>query len=359
MEGDFEKGTTGEETAGEAGPPVLVSAEPAGPAAEVDSAEGRGPEDGGNQRAMIEIRSVSKYFDDKPAVDGIDLSIPEGSIFGLIGPNGAGKTTTLKMLATLIKPDRGQIFIGGKPLEGNVRDVRRMVGYMPDSFGTFRGLSCEEYLVFFGRSYGLYGERLHSRLEDVVALTDLAPLRHDLTTTLSTGMRQRLCLAKTLLHDPTILILDEPASGLDPRARIEIRVLLTELGKMGKTIVISSHILADLEEICTDIGIIEEGRVTWQGRLDAKSLATDGSRLVVYIEVHESAAERAIELLSALEEVERAVYDGDRIEAEVEDEYSNRLLSLLIQNDIEILSFSRKSVDLEALFLKTTKGIVS
>ena len=308
---------------------------------------------------MIRIEGVSKFFDDKPAVRNISLEVPKGSLFGLIGPNGAGKTTTLKMLATLIKPDSGEIFMDGLDVLRDVRAVRRIVGYMSDSFGSFRGLTCEEYLQFFGRAYGLHGRTLERRLEDVLALTELGALRDELTGALSAGMGQRLSLAKTFLHDPEVLILDEPASGLDPRARIELRCLLTELGKMGKTIIISSHILADLEEICTDVAIIELGEVVWHGSLKEAVESRDGERLVTQIQVRKEDVERTVTLLEKLEFVRGISSDSGRIRAEVDRECANRLLAALLGENIEVLSFSRDRLSLEALFLERTRGIVS
>jgi ABC-2 type transport system ATP-binding protein len=181
---------------------------------------------------VIRIRDVSKRYDETVAVDGLSLDIAENKLLGLIGPNGAGKTTTLKMLSTLVKPDHGSIEIHGLELPRDVREVRRRVGYMPDTFGTFRGLTCFEYLHFFGCCHGLRGRELASRIDDVMALTDLTKLADNLASGLSMGLRQRLSLAKTLIHDPSILLLDEPASGLDPRARIETldhRLLLIEI----------------------------------------------------------------------------------------------------------------------------------
>lgn len=199
------------------------------------------------------------------AVAGIDLEIAAGSVFGLIGPNGAGKTTLLKMLSTLSKPDSGRIERHGLDIRENVREARAKIGYMPEQFGTFRGLHCRGYLEYFGRAYGVSGPPLQRSINDILDLTDLSAVEERPTTGLSTGMKQRLSLAKTLLHDPEVLLLDEPSSGLDPRARIEIRSLLNELSGMGETIVISSHILADLEEICSEVAIIEEGALVWRG----------------------------------------------------------------------------------------------
>jgi ABC-2 type transport system ATP-binding protein len=305
---------------------------------------------------LIRFEGVSKSFDDKVAVDSIDLAIEEGRLFGLIGPNGAGKTTTLKMLATLIKPDQGSIHIGGLDALQDVRAVRRSIGYMPDSFGTFRGLTCEEYLLFFGRAYGLHGQTLADRAANVLALTDLDAVREELTAGLSTGMRQRLSLAKTLIHDPKLLVLDEPASGLDPRARIEIREFLKELAKMGKTIIISSHILADLEEICSDVAIIEQGRVVWQGPLDsAARVAEEGAeeQAVVLVEVEMDRVSRAVEVLGALP----FVVDGGALEVTLREPRANEVLGALVSEAIDVVHFSKRRRDLEKLFLTRTKGL--
>lgn len=308
---------------------------------------------------MIRLEHVTKTYDRKTAVDDVSLEVPGGSLFGLIGPNGAGKTTTLKILATLVKPDRGRVTIGGHDLATDARLVRRRLGYMPDAFGTFHGLSCEDYLEFFGRVYDLYGPHLRERVDAVLDLTDLGVVRDELTSSLSTGMKQRLSLAKTLLHDPDVLILDEPASGLDPRARIEIRSLLKELGRMGKTIVISSHILADLEEICTAVGILEKGAVVWHGHLrDALGSAKDVPTRI-RLRVEETDSERTESVLRELDFITNVERDGDRIEADATAGRTNDTLDALIRSGIEILAFHQAKVDLESIFLHRTRGIVS
>ena len=309
---------------------------------------------------MIRLEAVSKHYDDKVAVDDVTLVVPSGSLLGLIGPNGAGKTTTLKMLATLIKPDRGSLSIDGLDVVEDARRVRRIIGYMPDAFGAFRGLSCEEYLVFFGRAYGLWGDGLRRRLEAVLELTELQALRDELAQSLSTGMKQRLSLAKTLLHDPEVLLLDEPASGLDPRARIEIRSLLRELARMGKTVLISSHILADLEEICSDVAIIEQGKVVWSGEVRSVLASKVDGVLRAHIEVSPEDVERALRLLRELPFVSTAGRDGDqRVVAETAHGESNRLLGAFVDARIEVLAFSRDRRSLESIFLERTRGVVS
>jgi ABC-2 type transport system ATP-binding protein len=311
---------------------------------------------------LICLENITKCYDGTAAVEGLDLAISRGSVFGLIGPNGAGKTTTLKILATLIKPDAGTVRIGGRDIEERVAEVRRSLGYMADRQGNFRGLNAEEYLGYFGRLSGLGGAALASRIGDVLELTDLRSVRDERVSALSMGMRQRLALAKTLLHDPDLLILDEPASGLDPRARIEIRALLKELGRMGKTIVISSHILADLEDICTAIGIMEKGRLIMSGALADLRKAASAGRRSVRVRVAAADAARALAALEAaagivaLEPV--AGPEAGEIRADLDGVSGNRVLAALIERDIEVLSFIEERTTLEAIFIDRTVGAV-
>ena len=308
---------------------------------------------------MIALEKTSKSYDSKEVVRSIDLEVPKGSIFGLIGPNEAGKTTMLKMIATLIKPDSGRISVAGLDVSRDVRAVRRILGYMPDQFGAFRNGTCADYLEFFARAYGYHGDALRERVNAVLSLTDLDGLRLEGTAALSTGMRQRLSLAKTLLNDPEVLVLDEPASGLDPRARIEIRSLLRELGTMGKTIIISSHILTDLEEICSDVAILELGRVVWSGSLAEGRKALRAQRFEVLVEVPVEDVERALKLIQALDGVDEAAAAQGKIEARLSGRHGNRLLEVLIDARVEVLCFSEKRTNLEAIFLEQTRGILS
>ncbi|HSJ58026.1 MAG TPA: ABC transporter ATP-binding protein, partial [Anaerolineae bacterium] len=220
----------------------------------------------------IETRALTRRFGGRrgtiTAVDQIDLQVPAGSIFGLIGPNGAGKTTTLRMLAGLLEPTSGQILIDGQAVNHDWRDLQRRIGYMPDFFGVYEDMLVWEYLDFFGRCHDLPSGRRQQVTDELLELVDLAEKRNAYVQTLSRGMRQRLCLAHALVHDPQVLLLDEPASGLDPRARVEMRELLRELGSMGKTVVVSSHILSELAELCDSVGIIERGHLVASGSLD-------------------------------------------------------------------------------------------
>jgi len=211
--------------------------------------------------ALIELHGLTKRYGNLTAVDDLTLTIEEGAVFGFIGPNGAGKTTTMRILTTLLRPTSGTARIAGHSVTDDPRAVRRAIGYMPDFFGVYEDMKVWEYLDFFAACYDIPAARRAGMIDDLLALVDLGPKRDAFVDTLSRGMKQRLCLARTLTHDPRVLILDEPASGLDPRARIEMRELLRALQDMGKTIFFSSHILSEVADICTSIGIIEHGRL--------------------------------------------------------------------------------------------------
>src|SRR5688500_1683587 len=216
----------------------------------------------------VHTSGLAKRFGRSTAVAGVQLDVEAGEIFGLVGPNGAGKTTTLKMLATLLPPTSGDAEVAGHSVRNNPDGVRGVIGYMPDTFGVYDDMRVWEYLDFFGRCYGLPASRRRQMIGDLLELVDLADKRGAYVQELSRGMQQRLCLAHALVHDPPVLLLDEPASGLDPRARVELRELLRELRSLGKTILISSHILPELEELCTSVAIIDHGRVLASGRVE-------------------------------------------------------------------------------------------
>src|SRR5574340_559472 len=217
---------------------------------------------------MIELINFTKRYGDLVAVDQLNLKIEPGEMFGFIGPNGAGKSTTIRYLATLLKATAGEGIVNGFSVTRQPLDVRRSIGYMPDAFGVYDGMKVWEFLDFFAVAYQLPRSRRKQVIGDVLDLLDLTVKRDDFVNSLSRGMKQRLCLAKTLVHDPPVLILDEPASGLDPRARIEVKALLKELRRMGKTILISSHILTELADCCTSIGIIERGKLLMHGPIE-------------------------------------------------------------------------------------------
>ena len=208
---------------------------------------------------MIELRDLTKKYGELFAINSIDLTLDRGDVFGFIGPNGAGKTTTMRILATLLNPTWGEAYVGGYSIYTKPKEIRRIVGYMPDFFGVYDDMKVIEYLEFFAAAYRIRGPQRRKVCDDVLELVELGYKREALVTSLSRGMTQRLGLARVLLHDPQVLLLDEPASGLDPRARIEIRTLLKRLGATGKTIMVSSHILPELADVCNKIGIIEQG----------------------------------------------------------------------------------------------------
>ena len=219
------------------------------------------------EASIIQSTGLSKRYGKFTAVDDLSLEVPAGSIYGFVGPNGAGKTTTMRMLTTLSRPSEGEAWVAGQSIHHNRREVRRAIGYMPDEFGVYDDLRVWEYLDFFAACYDIPESERRPLVSDLLELVDLAHRREDMVDQLSRGMKQRLSLARTLAHDPKVLILDEPASGLDPRARVEVRELLVTLASMGKTVFFSTHILADVSEICSHIGIIEAGKMIIQGSM--------------------------------------------------------------------------------------------
>jgi ABC-2 type transport system ATP-binding protein len=231
---------------------------------------------------MIEVKGLTKRFGQLTAVDDLSLSLGGGEVFGFIGPNGAGKSTTMKILACLLRPDAGSATVAGLSTLTQGDAIRRVIGYMPDFLGVYHDLTVEEYLHFFASAFGLPRKGRRATIAGVLELTDLTSKRTALVDSLSRGMQQRLGVARVLVHDPKVLLLDEPASGLDPRARIEMRELLTELGRMGKTLIVSSHILSELAEMCTSIGIIEQGRLLFAGSIaEAYARMGRGPRVLV------------------------------------------------------------------------------
>jgi len=309
---------------------------------------------------MIEIKGLTKVYKNLTAVSELNLTIREGDIFGFIGPNGAGKTTTIKMLATLIKPTAGTAEVGGFNVLTQPDDVKRVIGYMPDFFGVYDDMKVWEYLDFFAAAYKIEKSRRPQIIDDVLNLTDLISKKDDYVEALSRGMKQRLCLAKTLVHDPKVLLLDEPASGLDPRARIEMRELLKELRRMGKTILISSHILTELADFCNTIGIIEQGKLLVSGDVREIMKEMAGGAHIVEVKV-KAEPQRAIELLLARPEVAQVNSEGDQIEVSLKPEAgtdSSFILEVLVAGGIKVASVKDREVDLEDIFMRITKGAV-
>jgi ABC-2 type transport system ATP-binding protein len=307
---------------------------------------------------IVETRGLVKRYPGTLAVGGVDLAIPEGEFFGLVGPNGAGKTTMLRMLATLLMPTSGDALIAGESVTRNPQAVRRVLGYMPDSFGVYDDMKVWEYLDFFGRCYGLAPARRKRMIGDLLELVDLGAKREAYVSGLSRGMQQRLCLAHALVHDPQVLLLDEPASGLDPRARVELRELLRELRVLGKTILISSHILPELEELCTSVAIVDRGRV-----LAAGTIAEIGQKLRVgeVLRVRVLGDEAGVEVARAWfaqqPDVASASLDAGLIEIGFRGDEAGaaELLAHAIRADIHVASYSPAATDLQELFLQVTE----
>ena len=305
----------------------------------------------------VKTDGLTKRYGRSTAVAGVQLEVESGEIFGLVGPNGAGKTTTLKMLATLLPPTAGDAEIGGHSVKSEPDAVRNVIGYMPDTFGVYDDMRVWEYLDFFGRCYGMTAARRRQMIGDLLELVDLADKKGDYVQDLSRGMQQRLCLAHALVHDPQVLLLDEPASGLDPRARVELRELLRELRSLGKTILISSHILPELEELCTSVAIIDHGRVLASGRVEdiADRFRVGGVYRASVLGDDEKVV-KAEQLFAAMTDVVSVVRRGGTLELALrgDENTAGTVLSGAIRGGIKMSSFAPAASDLEELFLQIT-----
>lgn len=332
---------------------------------------------------MIRVSGLSKRYRNTYAVQGLDLEVPQGSIFGLIGKNGAGKTTTMRILATLLLPTEGRAEVGGYDVVAEPREVRRLLGYMPDFFGVYDDLKATEYLDFYAAAQGVPSAARPALIRDLLELVDLSHKADAYVDDLSRGMKQRLCLARALAHDPALLILDEPASGLDPGARIEMRELLKELRNMGKTILISSHILTELADLCTHIGIIDNGRLVVSGPVEsvlrqhglqrndaaADPGADEGADTVAdaafaplplrVMRLRLAGSRHGPEIEMALAEVpgvQGVVPSGDQYQVSIagDDEDVAIVLQGIIAKGLPVISFGEVMGNLEELFLTTT-----
>jgi ABC-2 type transport system ATP-binding protein len=315
------------------------------------------------EQPIIETRDLVMRYERKlTAVNNLSLSVPRGAIYGFVGPNGAGKTSTMRILTTLMMPTSGHAYVSGYEVTKNPRDVRRAIGYMPDFFGVYDDMKVWEYLDFFAACYEIPERDRPGLINDLLELVDLSQRREDMVDKLSRGMKQRLCLARTLVHDPQVLILDEPASGLDPRARVEIRELMVELARMGKTIFFSSHILADVEEICTHIGIIEKGQIVIQGAMEQIRRQLMPNREVV-ITLLDRADEAKLTLgaLPGVINVADLPDDAGKKRIRVDFTGDDALLSTMVQTlaakGIPAINFAEQSHDLEQVFMRVTKAI--
>ncbi len=308
---------------------------------------------------MIQIEGLTKRFGKMEALKGITFEVEKGSVFGFVGPNGAGKSTTMSILATLMAPTSGKAYVGGYDVTKDPKKIRKQIGYMPDFFGVYDNLKAEEYLNFYASTYGISQAERMKIIPQLLELVNLSHKKDSYVDTLSRGMKQRLGLARSLVHNPEVLLLDEPASGLDPRARIELREILKELRSMGKTIIISSHILPELAELSDVIGIIEEGQMVTIGNVDQIYRQLQGHKqlkIAVLDREHE-----LIQHLKAKTYIQGVYQENGYILADYlgQDEEQIKLLQELVQANFPILTFSEVEGNLEQIFLEITRGVGS
>ena len=317
---------------------------------------------------MITTRKLTKQYGDLVAVNNIDLDLSEGDVFGFIGPNGSGKTTTMRMIATLLNPTHGEAYVCGKSIYTDPAEIRRMVGFMPDFFGVYDDMTVIEYLEFFAATYRIDAHARRGICEEKLELVDMSFKRDAMVNQLSRGQTQRIGLARVLLHEPQVLLLDEPASGLDPRARIEIRTLLKRLGELNKTVVVSSHILPELADVCTRVGMIEKGHLIVDGNVE-EVMRKARERLVLHVRVragqgmdegHLAVSDQAARLIEQADEVEAVTIDNGTILATLASEVLDytALPTMLIERGFRIEMFREEDVNLETAFMHLTKGLV-
>ncbi len=305
---------------------------------------------------MLYIKDLTKNYGSFTAVNHLTLHIPEGELFGFVGPNGAGKTTTIRIVCGLLKASGGAIQIGGTTAAVGSKEMKRLIGYVPDFFGVYDNLKVREYMDLYGSMYGMHSRDIARLADDLLELVNLTDKKEFYVDTLSRGMKQRLCVARALLHNPKLLILDEPSSGLDPRARVEMKELLKNLHSMGKTIVISSHILSELSEMCSSIGIMNRGQLVTSGRIeDIMQQIAGGKKIHIRVD---SGMETAVRLMK---EQAGVVVESVReneliISHNGSDEEICALIGYLIQNQVILTGFHREEGNLESLFMQLTGG---
>ncbi len=308
---------------------------------------------------MIETRNLTKRYGNLFAVNNMTMKLDQGDVFGFIGPNGSGKTTTMRMIATLLNPDHGEAYICGESIYTEQEKIRRLVGFMPDFFGVYDDMTVIEYLEFFAACYRIDSSTRRGICEEKLELVDMAFKRDAMVNELSRGQTQRIGLARTLLHDPEVLLLDEPASGLDPRARIEIRNLLKRLGEMKKTVIVSSHILPELADVCTRVGMIEKGNLIVDGNV-AEVMRQARARIILNVRVKDR-VDDAARCIEQCDSVECVNITKDRLmevtlNENVED-YSDIPSAIIVQG-FALTLFREEDVNLETAFLELTKGLV-
>jgi ABC-2 type transport system ATP-binding protein len=306
---------------------------------------------------VIHVQHVSHWFGKMQVLRDVTMHIPQGEIFGFIGPNGAGKTTTIRMMATLLEPDDGRVLVDGIDVVDAPSEVRKVLGFMPDSFGVYDRITVQEYLEFFAAAHGIALAQRTKTIEAVMELTELGGLRDRLVAAMSKGMKQRLAIARTLLHDPKVLILDEPANGLDPRARIEMRTLIEELQRLGKTILLSSHILTELSDMCTSVAILERGRIVAAGSVDAigRGLTPDRGVKIRLLAPPEDIEARLGKGPSVLG-VERDPDGSFRVKYSGGDEALAEIVAFAVKDGLRVVRLEPDQNDLERIFLEVTKG---
>jgi ABC-2 type transport system ATP-binding protein len=310
---------------------------------------------------MIETRDLTKMYGDLYALNRLTIKLERGDVYGFIGPNGAGKTTTMRILATLLNPTWGEAAVCGYSIYNGAKEIRRLIGYMPDFFGVYDDMKVIEYLEFFAAAYRIKGPERRKKCDQVLDLVDLGYKRDALVTSLSRGMTQRLGLARVLLHEPQVLLLDEPASGLDPRARIEMRGLLKELRNMGKTILVSSHILPELADICNKIGIIERGKLLFDGDVTS-AIRRVRQHTVLDVAVANGMTQAAREQLEGQAEILKVEpRDDDSLRVTLNDSVHDGsfIAELLVKNGFRLKMLREEEIDLEDVFMAITKGITN
>ncbi len=308
---------------------------------------------------MIRVDNVSHWFGAFRALTDVSIEVPANQIFGFIGPNGAGKTTTIRMMATLLEPDRGRVSVDGIDVVEFPSEVRKLLGFMPDSFGVYERITVDEYLEFFAAAHGLKLATRRRTIDACIELTELGAVRDRLVQVLSKGMKQRLAIARTLLHDPKVLILDEPANGLDPRARIEMRALIEDLQRLGKTILLSSHILTELSDMCSSVAILEKGRVVASGSVDSigRTLRPErGVRMRLLAPAED--AEQKLGRAPFVSGVSRDPDGAFRVEYRGGDEALADIVDYAVAERLRVVRIEPDQNDLERIFLEVTKGEV-
>ena len=307
---------------------------------------------------MIKTVDLTKKYGDAFAIRSIDLDLQAGDLFGFIGPNGAGKTTTMRIIATLLEPSWGEAYVCDHSVHTAPKEIRRLVGYMPDFFGVYDDMTVVEYLEFFAAAYRINGQRRRARVNEMLEIVDLEFKRDAFANTLSRGQTQRLGLARTLLHDPQVLLLDEPLSGLDPRARIEMRNLLRKLGEMGKTVIVSSHILPELADVCNKVGIIDRGELKQNAEVTEVIRMVREHIVLVIQPSSRDQLQRISDLLRHHDKVQDCEPGDATIRVILKPEVNDYgdLPKLLIENDIDLKRFSEEELDLESAFMALTKG---